>query len=37
LVTAITFAIRAKIEGVFTSEYGLSKEQIAYTNLTGIE
>lgn len=30
LVTAITFAIRAKIEGVFTSEYGLSKEQIGY-------
>ncbi len=28
LVTAITFAIRAKIEGVFTVEYGLSKEQV---------
>ncbi|NOR75719.1 MAG: MFS transporter [Draconibacterium sp.] len=30
LVTAITFAIRAKIEGVFTAEYGLSKEEIGY-------
>ncbi len=30
LVTAITFAIRAKIEGVFTSDYGLSKEEIGY-------
>lgn len=28
LVTAITFAIRAKIEGVFTVEYGLSKEEV---------
>lgn len=28
LVTAITFAIRAKIEGVFNLEYGLSKEQV---------
>ncbi len=28
LVTAITFAIRAKIEGVFTTEYGLTKEQV---------
>ena len=28
LVTAITFAIRAKIEGVFTTDYGLTKEQI---------
>lgn len=28
LVTAITFAIRAKIEGVFSSGYGLSKEEI---------
>ncbi len=28
LVTAITFAIRAKIEGVFTDEYGLSKEEV---------
>jgi MFS family permease len=28
LVTAITFAIRAKIEGVFNVEYGLTKEQI---------
>ncbi len=30
LVTAITFAIRAKIEGVFNIEYGLTKEQIGY-------
>lgn len=30
LVTAMTFAIRAKIEGVFSSDYGLSKEQIGY-------
>ncbi|MBN1986640.1 MAG: MFS transporter [Prolixibacteraceae bacterium] len=28
LVTAITFAIRAKIEGVFTEDYGLTKEQV---------
>ncbi|NCB08441.1 MAG: MFS transporter [Bacteroidia bacterium] len=28
LVTAITFAIRAKIEGVFTDTYGLSKEEV---------
>ncbi len=28
LVTAITFAIRAKIEGVFTVDYGLSKEEV---------
>ena len=28
LVTAITFAIRARIEGVFTDDYGLSKEQV---------
>lgn len=28
LVTAITFAIRAKIEGVFTNDYGLTKEQV---------
>jgi len=28
LVTAITFAIRAKIEGVFTDEYGLTSEQV---------
>ena len=28
LVTAITFAIRAKIEGVFTDVYGLSKEEV---------
>ncbi|QIA08891.1 MFS transporter [Draconibacterium halophilum] len=28
LVTAITFAIRAKIEGVFTDDYGLSKEDV---------
>ncbi|MCF6358352.1 MAG: MFS transporter [Draconibacterium sp.] len=30
LVTAMTFAIRAKIEGVFTSDYGLTKEEIGY-------
>ncbi|MCX6220623.1 MAG: MFS transporter [Bacteroidia bacterium] len=30
LVTAMTFAIRAKIEGVFTTDYGLTKEQIGY-------
>ncbi len=30
LVTAITFAIRAKIEGVFNNDYGLTKEQIGY-------
>lgn len=28
LVTAITFAIRARIEGVFTEDYGLSAEQV---------
>ncbi len=28
LVTAITFAIRARIESVFTDEYGLSAEQV---------
>lgn len=28
LVTAITFAIRAKIEGDFSSDYGLTKEQV---------
>jgi MFS family permease len=28
LVTAITFAIRARIEGVFTDDYGLSAEQV---------
>ncbi|MDX1285349.1 MAG: MFS transporter, partial [Draconibacterium sp.] len=28
LVTAITFAIRARIEGVFTDDYGLSKEDV---------
>ena len=28
LVTAITFAIRAKIEGVFSTDYGLSKEEV---------
>lgn len=28
LVTAITFAIRARIEGVFTAEYGLTKEEV---------
>lgn len=30
LVTAITFAIRARIEGVFTAEYGLTKEQVGF-------
>lgn len=28
LVTAITFAIRARLEGVFTLDYGLSSEQV---------
>ena len=28
LVTAITFAIRARLEGVFTADYGLSSEQV---------
>ena len=28
LVTAITFAIRAKIEGVFSTDYGLYKEEV---------
>jgi len=28
LVTALTFAIRARIEGVFTDTYGLSSEQV---------
>ncbi|WP_167607752.1 MFS transporter [Maribellus sediminis] len=28
LVTAITFAIRAKIEGVFSTDYGLTKEEV---------
>jgi MFS family permease len=28
LVTAITFAIRARIEGVFTDDYGLTKEEV---------
>jgi MFS family permease len=28
LVTAVTFAIRARIEGVFTDEYGLTAEQV---------
>ncbi|MEN8116207.1 MAG: MFS transporter [Bacteroidota bacterium] len=28
LVTAVTFAIRARIEGVFTDDYGLTKEQV---------
>jgi MFS family permease len=28
LVTAITFAIRARIEGVFTADYGLTPEQV---------
>ena len=30
VVTAMTFAIRAKIEGVFSTDYGLTKEQIGY-------
>ncbi len=30
LVTAMTFAIRAKIEGVFSTDYGLTKEEIGY-------
>lgn len=30
LVTAITFAIRAKIEGVFTDTYGLTKEEVGF-------
>jgi len=30
LVTSMTFAIRAKIEGVFGSEFGLTKEQIGW-------
>jgi MFS family permease len=30
LVTSITFAIRAKIEGVFHDDYGLTREQIGY-------
>ena len=30
LVTSLTFAIRAKIEGVFSLDYGLTKEQIGY-------
>lgn len=30
LVTAITFAIRARIEGVFTEDYGLTKEQVGF-------
>ena len=30
LVTSLTFAIRAKIEGVFSVDYGLTKEQIGY-------
>lgn len=30
LVTAITFAIRAKIEGVFSTDYGLTKEDVGY-------
>ena len=28
LVTAMTFAIRARIEGVFTGDYGLTAEQV---------
>jgi len=30
LVTAITFAIRAKIDGVFSTDYGLTKEEVGY-------
>ncbi len=30
LVTAMTFAIRAKIEGVFHDDFGLTREQIGY-------
>jgi MFS family permease len=30
LVTSLTFAIRAKIEGVFSSDYGLSGEEIGW-------
>lgn len=30
LVTSLTFAIRAKIEGVFSSEFGLSAEEIGW-------
>ncbi len=30
LVTSLTFAIRAKIEGVFDVEYGLTKEEIGW-------
>ncbi|MES1225876.1 MAG: MFS transporter, partial [Bacteroidota bacterium] len=30
LVTSLTFAIRAKIEGVFGSEYGLTGEEIGW-------
>ncbi len=30
LVTSLTFAIRAKIEGVFGADYGLSKEEIGW-------
>ena len=30
LVTSMTFAIRAKIEGVFGSDFGLTKEQIGW-------
>jgi MFS family permease len=30
LVTSLTFAIRAKIEGVFSSEYGLTGEEIGW-------
>ena len=30
LVTSLTFAIRAKIEGVFGSEYGLTSEEIGW-------
>ena len=30
LVTSLTFAIRAEIEGVFNTEYGLTMEQVGY-------
>ena len=30
LVTSLTFAIRARIEGVFNSEYGLTGEEIGW-------
>ncbi|HRG80395.1 MAG TPA: MFS transporter, partial [Cyclobacteriaceae bacterium] len=30
LVTSLTFAIRAKIEGVFSADYGLTGEEIGW-------